>query len=134
MLNILDEIQERIGELPKTILYTLNRSDTEKLTTIAGSFRNVTVGAAWWFADHLRGIKEQFLILSELSVLGAFPGMLTDSRSFLSYPRHDFFRRILCTYLGELCEQNRCPYETAHKIAYKLCYENAERMIEDSEA
>ena len=129
LVRILDMIQTENGGLPRTILYTLNQADTAKMITISGAFRNVTVGAAWWFVDHYRGIYEQLEKLSELSSIGQFPGMLTDSRSFLSYTRHDFYRRILCSFLGEFVESGRAPYETAEKIAKRLSYDNARSMI-----
>ncbi len=81
--------------LPKTILYTLNPAMTAQLASVAGSFPNVRIGTAWWFNDHKRGITEVIKTVAEIGHLGSFLGMLTDSRSFLSYARHDYFRRIL---------------------------------------
>ena len=77
------------------------------MATAAGSFRGVTLGAAWWFNDHQAGIEEQLKLFSQTGHLAVFTGMLTDSRSFLSYARHDYFRRILCSLLGEWMTQGR---------------------------
>jgi glucuronate isomerase len=85
------------GELPRMILYTLDAGMTALLSTIAGSFPGVHLGAAWWFCDHRRGIRELCAVLAETGYIGGFLGMLTDSRSFMSYPRHDYFRRIFAS-------------------------------------
>lgn len=97
---------ETEGLLPKTIVYTLNRAQYYELATMIGNFwgeipGKLQMGSAWWFCDHLGGIKEQLELSCETGVLGYFNGMLTDSRSFTSYARHDFFRRILCNYMAE---------------------------------
>ena len=88
------------------------------------------LGAAWWFCDHRRGIREQLEVIAEQSPIGTFPGMLTDSRSFLSYARHDYFRRILCDLLGRWVEEGECEMENALRLAKRLCYENAKEMTE----
>lgn len=115
--------------LPNTIVYTLNEYSASQIGSIIGAFRNVHLGAAWWFCDHKRGIREQIEVISETSCLGEFYGMLTDSRSFLSYPRHDYFRRILCSFLGELCESNEFDPDKLNELAQKICYLNAENML-----
>ena len=87
-------------------------------------------GAAWWFCDHKRGIKEEIEIISENSSLGSFLGMLTDSRSFLSYVRHDYFRRILSSVLGEWVESGEYNNDTAVKLAEKISYTNIKGLVE----
>lgn len=115
--------------LPETILYTLNPSMTAQLCSIAGSFPGVHLGAAWWFNDHKRGIREVLETVAEIHHIGSFLGMLTDSRSFLSYARHDYFRRILCTFLAELCDSGEFDGNAA-ELAEKICYKNIRRLIE----
>ncbi|MDR3241645.1 MAG: glucuronate isomerase [Lactobacillaceae bacterium] len=100
--------------LPRTILYSLNANDMLPLATIAGSFQSgnrqkIQIGSGWWFLDTASGMHNQLTIFAEQSLLGNFVGMLTDSRSLLSYPRHEYFRRVLCNFLGELVEQGRAP-------------------------
>lgn len=104
-------------EIPKTILYSLNPCDSTTINTIAGCFckapvkNRITQGAAWWFNDHKQGMIEQMVNMANLSALGNFNGMLTDSRSFLSYARHDYFRRILCELIGQWVENGEYPYD-----------------------
>lgn len=115
--------------LPKTICYTLNPQMYYPLAVLCRSFRNIHLGAAWWFCDHKRGIIEQLEIYSETSNLSTFFGMLTDSRSFLSYARHDYFRRILCSFVadklisGEFMEEKK-----AIEILEKICYNNIKEI------
>ncbi len=131
---ILDAINSASG-MPETILYTLEPSVSAKLVSIAGSFPNVRCGAAWWFCDHKRGIEEQILNIAECGHLGTFLGMLTDSRSFLSYARHDYFRRILCGLLGSFVESGEYPDEAlAGKLAEKICIGNIRKLIEKGES
>ena len=114
LAGILDRL-EAADSLPKTVLYSLNPSDTPALQALAGSFQKaphrakVQVGSAWWFNDHKRGMEAQLEALMALGLLGNFVGMLTDSRSFLSYPRHEYFRRILCALLGKKAEAGEVP-------------------------
>ncbi len=133
---LLDAMEER-GTLPKTILFSINESDNTILNTIAGSFQRpgiagrVQQGAAWWFNDTKTGMLNQLRAFSELSVLGRFNGMLTDSRSFLSYTRHEYFRRIFCNFIAELVENGEYPYD---KIALEtlirgVCYDNAKSFF-----
>ena len=129
LIRILDAI-DREGGLPETILYTLNPSMNDQLASIAGSFRNVKLGAAWWFNDHRYGIVQVLESLSSIGYLGAFYGMLTDSRSFLSYPRHDYFRRILCSYVAGLYESGEVADEAAlPELIEAICYKNIEKRI-----
>lgn len=117
------------GDMPQTIIYTLEPSMTELFAAIAGSFRNVRLGAAWWFCDHKHGIRKVLETVSDVGYPGTFAGMLTDSRSFLSYARHDYFRRILCSYLGELVESGEYPAENAEKLAAALSSGNTASLM-----
>ena len=120
-------------EIPKTILYSLNPCDNTTINTITGCFckapvkNRVTQGAAWWFNDHEQGMTDQLVNYANLSTLGNFNGMLTDSRSFLSYTRHDYFRRILCNLIGTWVEQGKYPYDkkALEKIIKGISYNNA---------
>ena len=123
--------------LPKTILYSLNPNDDALLSTIAGSFQDETAvskvqhGSAWWFNDHKEGMKKQLTSLANIGLLGGFVGMLTDSRSFLSYARHEYFRRILCDFIGELVENGEYPDDerALEKIVEGICYYNAKKYF-----
>ena len=133
-LSALDES----GELPKTILYSLNPADNAQLGIILGSFQSDEVpgkiqhGSAWWFNDTKSGMEEQMKSLANLSLLGNFVGMLTDSRSFLSYARHDYFRRILCNLVGNWVENGEYPNDdkALKRIVEGVCFRNAERYFE----
>ncbi len=128
LIKILDRIDSESG-LPDTIVYTLNSSNADQLASIVGAYRNVRLGAAWWFNDHKRGILNQTEIMAENGVLGKFYGMLTDSRSFLSYARHDYFRRIFCSFIGNLIEKGEYDEVGAQKLVEKVFYYNIkERM------
>ena len=121
------------GQLPKTILYSLNPNDNESIGTILGCFQNsdavgkIQQGSAWWFNDHKIGMQNQMLSLANLGNLSGFVGMLTDSRSFLSYTRHEYFRRILCNLLGDFVENGEFPeeYDTLKEIVEGISYNNA---------
>ena len=124
---------EAASILPKTILYSLNPADNQAIDTICGCFQNseavgkIQHGSAWWFNDHFQGMTDQMTSLANLGYLAGFIGMLTDSRSFLSYPRHEYFRRILCRLLGEWVEDGRYPadMDLLGEIAKGVSYENA---------
>ena len=124
--------------LPKTILYSLNPQDNELLGTTLGCFQGTEAagkiqhGSAWWFNDTKTGIEAQIKSLANLSLLGNFIGMLTDSRSFLSYTRHEYFRRILCNTIGEWVENGEYPNDEKilEKIVKDICYNNAERYFD----
>lgn len=111
----------------RIILYNLNPKDNEALATMAANFRNCQFGPAWWFNDHKDGIEEQLKVYARTSVLGKYVGMLTDSRSFLSYPRHEYFRRILCNFIGKQVEQGQFPWdeEALGLLVKNICYKNA---------
>ena len=126
---LLDAI-EQAGGLPRTILYALRQDMAQPLGILSGAFRNVTLGAAWWFCDTKLGITAQLETIAETGCLGKFPGMLTDSRSFLSYARHDYYRRLVCNLLGAWVEAGEYAAESAAALAAKLCYENAKQMTE----
>lgn len=121
------------NELPKTILYSLNPVDNQAIGTILGCFQDssavakIQQGSAWWFNDHKTGIQDQMISLANLGNLSGFVGMLTDSRSFLSYTRHDYFRRILCDLLGTWVENGEYPadFETLGEIVKGISYNNA---------
>jgi len=118
------------SERPRTVLYTLNDANLASVACISGAFRNVRMGAAWWFNDTVEGIRRNIKIISEYSSLGNNLGMLTDSRSFSSYCRFDFFRRILCDYVGNLVEKGEYDADSAARLVENICYYNAKRMVE----
>ena len=129
--NVLAFFQQmKDEERPSTILYTLNDSNLSSIACITGAFRNVRMGAAWWFNDTVEGIRRNLKIISEYSSLGNNLGMLTDSRSFSSYCRFDFFRRILCDYVGNLVEKGEYDSNSAVQLVENICYYNAKRMVE----
>ena len=115
----------------RAILYNLNPKDNEALATMAANFRNCQFGPAWWFNDHKDGIEEQIRVYARTAPLGSYVGMLTDSRSFLSYPRHEYFRRILCNYVGGLVEAGEFPWqeESLGALVAAVCYENSVKFF-----
>ena len=134
LLGALDEQDA----LPKTILYCLNPRDNYALTVLAGCFQKegvkgrVQVGTAWWFLDQLDGMKQNLETLMQVGLVAQSVGMLTDSRSFLSYPRHELYRRLLCQMLGHLVENGQYPaeeLETLGKIVEDVCYNNAKEYF-----
>jgi glucuronate isomerase len=124
-------------KLPKTILYTLNPKDNYVLGTLLGNFQGggipgkIQFGSAWWFLDHIDGMTEQMKTLANLGLLARFVGMLTDSRSFLSYPRHEYFRRIACNLIGTWVENGEVPddMELLGGIIQGICYDNAKEYF-----
>ncbi len=126
------------GCCPKTILYSLNPTDNELIDTLIGCFQSDEVpgkiqhGSAWWFNDTKSGMEAQMRSLANLGLLGNFIGMLTDSRSFLSYARHDYFRRIMCNLIGHWVEDGEYPNDEAalRRIVEGICYNNAARYFE----
>ena len=124
-------------ELPRTIVFSLDASDLNQLASSIGCFQSdeipgkMQLGAAWWFLDTRDGMEQQMKALGNLGLLGNFVGMLTDSRSFLSYPRHDYFRRIACNLLGQWVEDGEYPEDEAalKRIVEGICYRNAKRYF-----
>ena len=119
-----------LDALPKTILYSLNPYAIREISAIAGSFRNVKIGPAWWFNDTVLGNREQLETIAEYSTLGSFLGMLTDSRSFSSYVRFDFFRRILANLVGEYVENGEYDLDSALELMEDICYKNIKKFLE----
>ncbi len=128
-LNTLDNT----NQLTKTILYNLNATDNDVLATMAGNFNDgltpgkIQFGTGWWFQDQKDGMEKQMESLSNMGLLSRFVGMLTDSRSFLSFPRHEYFRRILCNILGNDAENGLVPkdMELLGNLVEDICYNNA---------
>ncbi len=125
------------NNLPKTILYTLNPKDNYVLGTMLGNFQEgptkskIQFGSGWWFNDNRDGMEAQMAALANLGILGKFVGMLTDSRSFVSYPRHEYFRRIFCNMIGTWVENGEYPedYDSLQKIVEGVCYKNAKEYF-----
>ena len=134
--RLMDEL-EKTGELPKTILFSLNDTDNPVLATMLGNFQDASIpskiqmGTAWWFQDHADGMELQMRTLANEGIFGRFIGMLTDSRSFLSYPRHEYFRRILCNLMGTWAEEGKYPndMDTLGMLTQKICFENAKEYF-----
>lgn len=137
LAKLLDELDQNDG-LPKTILYSLNPKDHHVLATIMGSFQGggipgkIQLGSAWWFLDTKEGMITQMKTLADLGLLGRFIGMLTDSRSFLSYTRHEYFRRIMCNLIGEWVENGEFPadMELLGSIVQGISYNNAKAYFQ----
>lgn len=129
---LLDSL-DATGQLPKTILYCINPKDNEVLATIIGAFQDgktpgkIQFGSGWWFNDQKDGMVRQMTALANVGLLSRFVGMLTDSRSFISYTRHEYFRRILCDMLGEWMERGELPddMELVGGMVRNICYNNA---------
>jgi glucuronate isomerase len=137
--KLLDRL-DKDDKLPKTILYNLNPRDNALCATMVGNFQDGSVpgkmqyGSAWWFLDQKDGMEEQMNILSNMGLLSRFVGMLTDSRSFLSYPRHEYFRRILCNMLGSDIEAGLLPNPDQlssglGKMVEDICFNNAKNYF-----
>lgn len=128
---------EKEDALPKTILYTLNPKDNYVLATMLGNFQKgpqpgkIQFGSGWWFNDQRDGMEAQLRAFANLSLLPRFVGMLTDSRSFVSYTRHEYFRRILCNLIGKWVDEGEYPkdFSALEKIIKGVCYENAENYF-----
>lgn len=128
---------DKQDSLPRTVLYSLNPSDNQWIDSLIGAFQDSSIpgkvqhGSAWWFNDNKLGMQDQLTSLANLGILGNFIGMLTDSRSFLSYTRHEYFRRILCNLIGTWIENGEypCDIETAGALVQDICYHNAARYF-----
>ena len=127
----------REDALPRTIIYSLNPNDNEAIGTMLGCFQDSTAvakiqqGSAWWFNDHKTGMINQMTSLANLGNLSGFVGMLTDSRSFLSYTRHEYFRRILCNLIGGWVENGEFPadMDILGEIVKNISYDNAKNYF-----
>lgn len=136
LAKLLDALYSE-NALPKTILYSLDSADNTFLDTILGAFQGTEIpgkiqhGSAWWFNDNKQGMRDQMISLANLGILGNFVGMLTDSRSFLSYTRHEYFRRILCDLIGSWVENGEYPDDMAALggLVQDICYNNAKRYF-----
>lgn len=136
-LGRLFDALDREGRLPRTVVYTLNPCDNEVIASMIGNFQGAPTpgkmqfGSGWWFNDQMDGMARQMEALSQMGLLSRFVGMLTDSRSFLSYARHEYFRRILCNILGEDVERGRIPRDFAlvGGMVQDICYHNADRYF-----
>lgn len=136
MARFLDKL-DRENKLAKTILYNLNPADNEVYATMIGNFNDGSVagkmqyGSAWWFLDQKDGMEKQINALSNMGLLSRFIGMLTDSRSFLSYSRHEYFRRILCNLMGKDVENGELPDDTAWlgRMVQDICYLNVKNYL-----
>ena len=140
MSHFLDELN-REGHLSKTILYNLNPCANEVIATMLGNFQDgscpgkIQFGSGWWFLDQKDGMEKQMMALSNLGLLSRFVGMLTDSRSFLSYPRHEYFRRTLCNVLGNDIENGMIPFtgyehDRVCQMVEDICYNNAKNYFQ----
>ncbi|MBR4478143.1 MAG: glucuronate isomerase [Spirochaetales bacterium] len=134
--RFLDTLDMR-NALPKTIIYSLNPKDYYAIGTLMGCFQRdvpgkIQMGSAWWFCDHIDGMTEQMKVLGNLGLLSRFIGMLTDSRSFLSYPRHEYFRRILCNMLGTWMDNGEIPadFDLVGGMVQDISFNNAKRYFE----
>ena len=133
LTDLLDSIDTRENGLPKTMLFTLNPADNAMFASLSGSFVKkgvpalITQGPAWWWCDHKQGLVDMFEHITVFSILSNFVGMTTDSRSFLSFVRHDYFRRVLCNWVAEKAECGDFPddMEQLEALVHKLCYQNA---------
>lgn len=138
LAKLLDAFNNTPGGIPKMVLYSLNQYDNEAIATIAGCFQQnaacagrIQLGSAWWFNDTKTGMEKQLTDLANLGSLGNFIGMLTDSRSFLSYTRHEYFRRILCNWIGRLVENGEYhnDMQTLGAIVEDICYNNTVKFF-----
>ena len=136
LCHFLDALEQE-EKLPRTIIYTLNPSDNEAFATITGSFTEdglagkVQFGPAWWYNDHYDGMRQQLIALSSYGLLGHFIGMTTDSRSILSFSRHEYFRRLLCNLIGQWVEEGLLPNDSTllNQLVADISYNNSKNMI-----
>ncbi len=142
--SLLGRMEAQCEGMPRTILYSLNPKDYQAIGTLMGAFQGaglgdeeaipgkIQLGAAWWFCDHRDGMETQLRALGNLGMLSAFTGMLTDSRSFLSYPRHEYFRRILCNLIGNWVENGEYPadWDALTRMVSDISFGNAKRFFD----
>jgi glucuronate isomerase len=137
LCTFLDMLEQK-EKLPRTILYTLNPTDNAAFATLTGSFTEdgiagkVQFGPAWWYNDHYDGMRQQLIALSGYGLLGHFIGMTTDSRSILSFSRHEYFRRLFCNLIGEWVENGHLPNDSGllSQLVTDISYNNSNKMIE----
>ena len=138
LTGLLDDLEKSEAGMPRVILYTLNPADHAMFAVLSGSFPGdgergkVTLGPAWWYCDHIHGMKDCFENAAAYGVLSVFPGMTTDSRSLLSFVRHEYFRRVFCNWLAEKTARMELPdnFDTLKDLAGKVCYFNAKSIIQ----
>ena len=131
------DLLESEGSLPRTIVYNNNPADNYVFATAAGNFQDESVagkiqfGSGWWFLDQKEGIESQLNALSNAGLLSRFIGMVTDSRSFMSFPRHEYFRRVLCNLLGNDMERGELPNDEAliGDMVRRICFQNAREYL-----
>ena len=138
MAKLFDRMTLNNG-MPRIIIYPIDPKENEGIGTLIGAFQcdseggqpRVMQGSAWWFNDNLTGMRNQMISLANLAPLGNFLGMLTDSRSFISYPRHEYFRRILCDIIGDWVENGEYPqdFEALANIVMDICYNNTKNYF-----
>jgi glucuronate isomerase len=136
LAGYLDRLDQE-NALPKTIIYNLNPADNYAFATMIGNFQDGSIpgkvqwGSGWWFLDQKEGMEWQLNALSNLGLLSRFIGMITDSRSFMSYPRHEYFRRVLCNLIGRDVENGEIPDDDSlvGPMIRNICYTNAERYL-----
>ena len=124
---------DRGGHLPRTVLYCLDPTKNEIIVSTAGNFQDgsmpgkIQAGSGWWFNDQLDGMERQMTQLAQMGLMSTFIGMLTDSRSFLSFPRHDYFRRLVCRMVGRWAEEGHVPNDRVllDGLVTRVCYQNA---------
>ena len=137
LVSLLDDLERSGSGLPRVFLYTLNPVDHAMFAVLSGSFPGdgqrgkVTLGPAWWYCDHILGMRDCFENVAAFGVLSVFPGMTTDSRSLLSFVRHEYFRRVFCGWLAEKASHDEMPsdFDTLVKLAENVCYNNAKAII-----
>ena len=137
MASLFDEL-DRDNQLSKTIAYNLNPAQNEVFATMMGNYNDGSFpgkmqwGAAWWFLDQKDGIEKHLNVVSNMGLLSRFIGMITDSRSFLSFPRHEYFRRILCNVLARDLKKGLIPDDQGllRELVTNVCYANASRYFE----
>ncbi|MFV0556249.1 MAG: glucuronate isomerase, partial [Lactovum sp.] len=134
-LGKLLSLQDKNG-IPKTIVYPLDSIYYESVVTLLGCFQSdypgkLQLGSGWWFNDQLEGMKKQLEVLSQMGVLSLFVGMLTDSRSYLSFPRHEYFRRLLCEHIGAMMEKGYITQDINEvvPIIEDICYYNIKNYL-----
>ena len=141
LTSLLDTVEQGEWGLPKTMIFPLNPSYNAAVSVLSGSYSKdsvpglITQGPAWWWCDHLQGMREMLEYTASFGTLGNFVGMTTDSRSFLSFVRHDYFRRVLCNWVTEKITSGEFPISKsdAKELIYKLCYTNIKNVLTDKE-